>query len=190
MIALREQSRGVFHHSCFRTGVWRCLRIDVSRLRHATLLFRAGGGRAGASAREEKRMFFNHGLSPAYAKATAGRRTALTNARPGRARTPAAPHIATPGRACAPRTPRLPTPAPRAIPPRRRRRAQPAPPQLSFYSSLSLSFVWCHLPCAPELARSLTRRRRKNAHQCGIVRTPLENPTLPLTSFMPHLISL
>ena len=59
-----------------------------------------------------------------------------------------------------------------------------------FYSSLSLSFVWCHLPCAPELARSLTRRRRKNAHQCGIVRTPLENPTLPLTSFMPHLISL
>ena len=38
-------------------------------------------------------MFSNHGLSPACAKATAGRRTALVNARPGRARTPAAPHL-------------------------------------------------------------------------------------------------
>ena len=37
-------------------------------------------------------MFSNHGLSPAYAKATAGRRTALINARPGRARSPSAPH--------------------------------------------------------------------------------------------------
>ena len=37
-------------------------------------------------------MLFNHGLSPAYAKATAGRRTALINARPGRARSPSAPH--------------------------------------------------------------------------------------------------
>lgn len=37
-------------------------------------------------------MLFNHGLSPAYAKATAGRRTALTNVRAGRAWTPAAPH--------------------------------------------------------------------------------------------------
>ena len=36
-------------------------------------------------------MLFNHGLSPAYAKATAGRRTALINARPGRARSPSAP---------------------------------------------------------------------------------------------------
>ena len=37
-------------------------------------------------------MFFNHGLSSAYAKATAGRRTALINARPGRARSPRTPH--------------------------------------------------------------------------------------------------
>lgn len=50
-------------------------------------------------------MIFNHGLSPAYAKAMAGRRTTRINVRVGRARTPAAPHIATPGRACAPRTP-------------------------------------------------------------------------------------
>ena len=55
-------------------------------------------------------MLFNHGLSPAYAKATAGRRTALINARPGRARSSRAPlgrarTPATPGMACAPRTP-------------------------------------------------------------------------------------
>ena len=36
-------------------------------------------------------MIFNHGLSPAYAKSTAGRRTTLINARPGRARSPSAP---------------------------------------------------------------------------------------------------
>ena len=38
-------------------------------------------------------MIFNHGLSPAYAKATAGRRTGLINARPGRARALRAPHL-------------------------------------------------------------------------------------------------
>lgn len=37
-------------------------------------------------------MFFNHGVSPAYAKSTAGRRTTLINARPGRARSPSVPH--------------------------------------------------------------------------------------------------
>ena len=41
------------------------------------------------------KMFFNHRLS----------RTTLTNVRVGRARTPAAPHIATPGRARSPSAP-------------------------------------------------------------------------------------
>lgn len=50
-------------------------------------------------------MIFNHGLSPAYAKATAGRRTTHINVRVGRARTPAAPHIATHGRGTRPACP-------------------------------------------------------------------------------------
>jgi len=52
MFALREKSRGVFHHSCFRTGVWRCLRIDVDVMKHATSFFVLGGGREGSSTGE------------------------------------------------------------------------------------------------------------------------------------------
>ena len=43
MIALRGAIHsGVFHHSCFTTGVWRCLSEDVDVMEHATLLFCAG----------------------------------------------------------------------------------------------------------------------------------------------------
>ena len=67
-------------------------RRESIETRHSS--FPRRGWPCGASAREEKRMFFNHGQT----------RTTLTNVRVGRARTPAAPHIATSGRACAPRT--------------------------------------------------------------------------------------
>ena len=45
MIALRVSfTRGVFHHSCFCKGVWRCLRIDVDVMGHATSFFQMRGG--------------------------------------------------------------------------------------------------------------------------------------------------
>ena len=35
-------TRGVFCHSCFCKGVWRCLRIDVGDLNTPLLFYRAG----------------------------------------------------------------------------------------------------------------------------------------------------
>ena len=37
---------------------------------------------------------------------------------------------------------------------------------------------------------SFVNLRKKNAHHWGMVSTPLSNPTFPLTSFIPHLMSL